>query len=254
MAGSLDGKVAIVTGVGDGIGVAVARAFAAEGASLVVSRRSEENLTRIVGELEGGGATVVGVVADVRRRADADHTIATAVDRFGRLDVLVNNAQAKVEGTLRDLATMDDETIALYLESGLLGTFYHMQAAFPHLKDRGGSIINFGSREGIVGGVGFAAYAAAKEGVRGLSRVAAREWGPHKIRVNVLCPAALSPSATKYLEQHPDRREMYLRAISLGYFGDPGADIAPVAVFLASDQSAYVTGQTLNVDGGQVML
>jgi NAD(P)-dependent dehydrogenase (short-subunit alcohol dehydrogenase family) len=124
----------------------------------------------------------------------------------------------------------------------------------PYMKARGGSIINLGSREGIHGGPGFGIYAATKEGIRGLSRVAAREWGKHNIRVNVICPAALSPIAIKYLAEFPEQAEMYRKEISLGRFGDPERDIGPAAVFLASDASHYVTGQTINVDGGQMML
>jgi NAD(P)-dependent dehydrogenase (short-subunit alcohol dehydrogenase family) len=172
--------------------------------------------------------------------------------RFGQLDILVNNAQSSVPG--QPLEEIDDDTFRLTLESGLFGTFYHMQAALPHLKSKGGSIINLGSREGIFGGVGFAAYAAGKEGIRGLSRCAAREWGRYKIRVNVICPAALSPAAVTYLTANPQQAEAYRSQIALGYFGDPLADIGPVAVFLAGPESRYLTGQTLNVDGGQVML
>jgi NAD(P)-dependent dehydrogenase (short-subunit alcohol dehydrogenase family) len=122
------------------------------------------------------------------------------------------------------------------------------------MKARGGAIINLGSREGIFGGLGMGIYAATKEGIRGLSRVAAREWGVHKIRVNVICPAALSPAAVKYLEEFPEQAEMYRKQLALGYFGDSEADIGPVALFLASDESRYVTGQTINADGGQMML
>ena len=139
------------------------------------------------------GAEVETIAGDARKRETAERDVAAAITRFGRLDVLVNNAQTSVPGV--PLEQIDDATIALTLESGLLGTLYHMQAAFPHMQARGGSIINLGSREGVFGGVGFGIYAATKEGIRGLSRTAAREWGKHKIRVNVICPAALSPAA-----------------------------------------------------------
>jgi NAD(P)-dependent dehydrogenase (short-subunit alcohol dehydrogenase family) len=142
----------------------------------------------------------------------------------------------------------------LIVGSGFGGTYHHMMAALPLLKVNGGSIINLGSREGIFGGVGHAIYAGNKEGVRGLSRAAAREWGKYKIRVNVICPAALSPVAVKYLADFPEQAAMYLKEISLGYFGDPEEDIGPVALFLASDDAGYITGQTINADGGQMML
>ena len=250
--GKLAGKVAIVTGGGQGIGLGIARSFAAEGAALVITGRTEAKLQAVVPELEKLGAQVALCAGDARRREDAERAVATAVERFGHLDILVNNAQSSKPGT--PLEESDDETIRLTIESGLYGTIHHMQAAFPHLKLQGGSIINFGSREGIFGGAGFGIYAATKEAIRGVSRVAAREWGKHGIRVNVLCPAALSPIAVKYLAEHPEQAEMYRKEISLGRFGDPEQDIGPAALFLASDDSRYITGQTINVDGGQMML
>jgi NAD(P)-dependent dehydrogenase (short-subunit alcohol dehydrogenase family) len=182
----------------------------------------------------------------------ANSTVEAAVREFGKIDILVNNAQSSVPGTPLEL--IDDATISMTIESGLLGTLYHMQAAFAHMKERGGSIINFGSREGVYGGVGFGIYAATKEAIRGLSRTAAREWGKYKIRVNVVCPAALSPAAVKFLADRPQDAEMYKSQIALGYFGDPFEDIAPVVLFLGTEDSRYVTGQTINTDGGQQML
>ena len=250
--GRLSGKVAIVTGGGQGVGLGIARLFAAEGAALVITGRTEEKLKSVAPELEALGASVALCTGDTRNRADAERAVQLALDRFGRLDILVNNAQSSKPGT--PLEETDDETIRLTVESGLYGTIHHMQAAFPHLKARGGSIINFGSREGIFGGQGFGIYAATKEAIRGVSRVAAREWGKHGIRVNVLCPAALSPIAVKYLADYPEQAEMYRKEIALGRFGDPEQDIGPAALFLASDDSRYITGQTINVDGGQMML
>ena len=250
--GKLAGKVALVTGGGQGVGLGIATAFANAGATLVITGRDKSKLEGVLDALKGLGAEVAISPGDVRNRADAERAIQTAIDRFGRLDVLVNNAQSSMPG--KPLEELDDDAIRLTLESGLLGTIQHMQAAFPYLKERGGSIINLGSREGIYGGLGFGIYAATKEAIRGLSRVAAREWGKYKIRVNVICPAALSPTAVKYLAEFPEQAAMYLKEISLGRFGDPEADIGPVAVFLASSESDYLTGQTLNVDGGQIML
>lgn len=250
--GRLTGKVAIITGGGQGVGLGIARTFAAEGAALVITGRTEDKLKGVVPELEALGGRIAICAGDTRLRADAERAVICAIDSFGQIDVLVNNAQSSNPG--KPIEEIDDETIRLTIESGLYGTIQHMQAAFPHLKARGGSIINFGSREGIYGGVGFGIYAANKEAIRGLSRVAAREWGAHNIRVNVLCPAALSPIAVKYLAEFPEQAAMYRKEISLGRFGDPETDIGPAALFLASDDSRYVTGQTINVDGGQMML
>jgi NAD(P)-dependent dehydrogenase (short-subunit alcohol dehydrogenase family) len=247
----LVGKVAIVTGGSQGIGLALARAFAREGAAVVMSSRREDAIREAAAALSATGARVIGVQADVAKREDAQRTIATAVEQFGRVDILANNAQATRQANIEDIT---DDSIALTFGSGLFGTLFHMQAAFPYLRERGGSIINFGTRQGIYGEPGDGIYGANKEGVRGLSRSAAREWGKFGIRVNVINPAALSPSAEKSLAAHPVRAQKYLDEISLGRFGKPDEDIAPIAVFLACDEGQYVTGQTINADGGQIML
>lgn len=248
----LTGKVALITGAGQGVGLGIAQAYASAGANLVITGRDAGKLEVAAGELRRLGAEVECVAGDARLRATAEADVAAAIARYGKLDVLVNNAQSSVPFV--PLEQIDDATIGLTIESGLYGTLYHMQAAFPHMKEGGGSIINLGSREGEFGGVGFGIYAATKEGIRGLSRTAAREWGKHGIRVNVICPAALSPAAKTFLETHPKEAEYYLSQVALGYFGDSLEDIGPVAVFLASAASKYVTGQTINVDGGQMML
>ncbi len=247
----LAGKVAIVTGGSQGIGLAMARAFAREGAAVVVSSRRADAIETAARDLAASGAQVLGVQADVAQREDVERTIAQTIERFGRIDILVNNAQSTRQAKIEDIT---DDSIALTFGSGLFGTLYHMQAAFPHLRERGGSVINFGTRQGIYGEPGDGIYGANKEGVRALSRSAAREWGRFGIRVNVINPAALSPAAERFLEANPVRMQKYLDEISLGRFGSPDDDIAPIALFLASDEARYVTGQTINADGGQIML
>lgn len=251
--GKLNGKVAIVTGGGQGVGLGIAFAFAEAGASIVITGRHEEKLRGAADQIRAKGApAVLTVVGDTRKRESARQAVRATIEKLGRLDVLVNNAQSSAPGTLFE--NVDDDTLAMTLESGFFGTLYFMQESFPHLKERGGSIINFGSREGIFGGVGMSVYAATKEAIRGLSRSVAREWGKYNIRVNVICPAALSPAAATYLETHPEEAKMYLSQTALGRFGDTHRDIGPIAVFLASNDSTYLTGQTLNADGGQIML
>jgi len=251
--GKLSGKVAIITGGGQGVGLGIATALAEAGARIVITGRHEDKLRGAAEQIRAAGAPdVLTVVGDTRRRESAQQTVSATIGKFGHLDVLVNNAQSSTPG--RAFEEIDDAAIAMTLESGFLGTLYFMQAAFAHLKERGGSIINLGSREGIFGGVGMSAYAATKEAIRGLSRSVAREWGKYNIRVNVICPAALSPAAVTYLDSHPEEAKMYLSLTALGRFGDPQRDIGPIALFLASSDSAYLTGQTLNADGGQIML
>jgi NAD(P)-dependent dehydrogenase (short-subunit alcohol dehydrogenase family) len=252
MTGRLSGKVAIVTGGGQGVGYGIAQVFAREGAKVLITGRTPDKLEAAVADLKAAGGDAAWIAGTAGVRADAEAAVAKAVDLFGGLDILVNNAQTSKPGTMFE--DTDDALFALTIESGLYGSFQHMQAAVPHMKAKGGSIINFGSYEGIHGGVGFAAYAAAKEGIRGLSRTAARELGRYKIRVNVICPAALSPIAEQWVKDFPEDAEKVMNLISLGYLGDCADDIGPAALFLASDDSRYVTGQTINVDGGQMML
>ncbi|RKE39122.1 NAD(P)-dependent dehydrogenase (short-subunit alcohol dehydrogenase family) [Paraburkholderia sp. BL23I1N1] len=249
----LQDRVAIVTGGGQGLGLGIAHALASEGVNLVLTGRTEAKLRQAETALKAHGVQVLVVPGDTRRRADADQAVAAAIEQFGRIDALVNNAQSSTPGV--PLEAVTDENWRETLESGLYGTLYFMQAVLPHMRQRGsGRIVNFASRTGIEGTRGFAPYAAAKEGIRGLSRVAAREWGAYGITVNVVCPAALTPAAQTYLEAHPSELTRYLSEIALGRLGDPEKDIGRVVAFLCSDSAAYVTGQTINADGGQSML
>lgn len=252
MTGRLTGKVAIITGGGQGVGLGIAQVFAREGASVLITGRTADKLEAAVQKIRKRGGQVDWITGTAGNRADAEAAATRAVERFGGIDILVNNAQTSQPGTMFEDTT--DALFAMTIDSGLYGTFQHMQAVLPHMKANGGSIINFGSYEGIHGGVGFAAYAAAKEAIRGLSRTAARELGKYKVRVNVICPAALSPVAQQWVKDFPEEAEKVMKQVALGYLGDCEGDIGPAALFLASDDSHYVTGQTINVDGGQMML
>lgn len=242
----LSGHVAIVTGAGSGIGRGIAVALAKEGAALVIVGRSAQPLNETV-ELIRPFGPVHAVPGSVAERDTADRAVAEAVSRFGRLDMLVNNAHTFAP--LFSVEETPESDFRTHMESGFYGTLYFMQAAFPHLRERGGSIVNFGSMAGLQGWAGFAPYAAAKEAIRGLSRAASRDWGKHKIRVNVIVPSAHSPISDAYMSD-PATHKVVIDSIPLGYLGDPELDIGRVAVFLAGDDSRYVTGQTLHVDGG----
>jgi NAD(P)-dependent dehydrogenase (short-subunit alcohol dehydrogenase family) len=248
----LQGKVAIITGAGQGCGLGVAQAFAAEGADLVITGRVLEKLEGVKPELESRGARVVVSAGDGARRENAEKAVQAAIDAFGRLDVLVNNAQATASGVM--VEDISDEDLELTFGSGYKATLYHMQAAFPHMRERGGSIVNFGTKVGIHAAPGYGSYASTKEAIRALTRVAAKEWGRYGIRVNVVNPGSLTPGAVAYFKAHPEEEAVHLRDVALGYFGDAEKDVGRATLLLALDESRYITGQTINVDGGQVML
>jgi NAD(P)-dependent dehydrogenase (short-subunit alcohol dehydrogenase family) len=248
MSGRLTGKVALVTGAGQGIGRGVALALAKESAAVAVVGRTPGPCEKVAAELVEVGAQALAVQCDVADRAQVERAVAQVVERFSGLDVLVNNAQSSRQQLIADIV---DDDVEECWRSGALGTLYAMQAALPHLRARGGgAIINFGSSTAIDGNVSFGAYAMAKEAIRGLSRVAAREWGRYGIRVNVVVPNALSPAAERYADQHPERFEAMAAALPLRRVGDPELDIGRAVVALASDDLAYLTGDTLRLTGG----
>jgi len=248
--GKLSGRVAFITGAGRGIGRGIALAFAREGASLGLLEIDGALLAESAKQLEGQGAKCLAIEGDVAARATCESAIARTVETFGGLDVLVNNAAwTPTPGLL--LADFDDATFARVLGTNLWATFWCMQAARPHFLRRGrGAIINFASGSGTRGQETQGAYAAAKEGIRGLSRVAAREWGPEGIRVNVICPFANSPGMIEWSKLDPEGHAAAIQQIPLRRVGDCEDDVGRVAVFLASDDAAYVTAQTMWVDGG----
>ena len=247
----LDGKVAIVTGAGQGIGEAIAKACAREGAKVVITGRTQSKLDEVAAKIEKDGGTVATLEALAGNKEHARKTVDAAASRWGRVDVLVNNAH-----TFTDFLPVEDpkmeEHILVDMQSAFLGSLQLMQLCFPHMRDQGGgSIINMGSSYGMRCEPGFLAYASAKESIRTLTRTAAKEWGKHKIRVNTILPSALTPKSIWYLEQS-GTYDLELSKVAMGRFGT-SEDIAPTALFLASDESNFVTGQTIGVDGGATM-
>ncbi|MDQ1462747.1 MAG: hypothetical protein QOI08_4231, partial [Actinomycetota bacterium] len=201
-------------------------------------------------ELSALGVENLGVVCDIQRKDQIDAMVAQAVERFGRVDALVNNAQ-----TFRPLSPIADVTeddVDVFYTSGVKGTLWAMQAVYPHMKAQGwGRIVNFASSMGITGGTGFAAYNASKEAIRALTRTAAREWGADGIVVNAIAPAA----ATHHGEagKQSEGYRIFIQNCPMGRQGDPELDIAPIAWFLCSDASRYLTGHTFMADGGAFM-
>jgi NAD(P)-dependent dehydrogenase (short-subunit alcohol dehydrogenase family) len=248
------GRVVMVTGASRGIGRGLARHLGRSGARLVVTGRKQGRLDALSGELDDLGVDHLAVVADVADREGTFEVVARAVERFGRVDGLVANAQ-----TFRSVTPLEEVTEAdvdLLFDTGPKGTLWAMQAVYPHMREQGwGRIVTMGSNGGMMGSAGYGPYAASKEAIRGLTRVAAREWGPKGIVVNCVCPVSVAHRAPP--TDDPDRAAMFAATFSaqpIARDGDAEDDIAPVVTFLLSDACRYMTGQTLMADGGAIML
>jgi NAD(P)-dependent dehydrogenase (short-subunit alcohol dehydrogenase family) len=245
---ALEGLVAVVTGAGRGIGRGISQALAAAGAQVALVDQEIDLLRESTGLIEATRGSVEPYTCDVGDRAQVSDVVSSVAARFGRIDVLVNNAQALRPGV--PLSTCPVEDLDLTLHSGLWGTFHFMQLCYPYLARRGGSVINLGSSAGTHGQRGLGAYAAAKEGIRGLSKVAALEWGADGITVNVICPSVMSPSAWAWADAHPDEYRAIASRRAVPRDGDAVHDVGRTVVFLASRGASFITGQTLMVNGG----
>lgn len=245
----LKGHVTIITGGGKGIGYGLAQAFASEGSDLVITGRTESRLIAAKERLEKEfGVRVLPVVADGADEQAIRNVVSKAIETFGKINTLVNNAQVSKSGLPLVEHSREDLDMAIF--SGLYAAFFYMKECFPYLKETKGSVINFASGAGLFGKLGQSSYAAAKEGIRGMSRVAAAEWGPDGVRVNVVCPLAMTESLQEWKENYPELFEKTIQGIPLGRFADPRNDIGRVCVFLASDDASYVTGETITLQGG----
>jgi NAD(P)-dependent dehydrogenase (short-subunit alcohol dehydrogenase family) len=250
MTGRLQGRAALITGAGAGIGEGIARRFAAEGAAVLVADVDPDAAERVAGALVSEfGADASAMTCDVRVKEQVVAAVAATVERFGSIDVLVNNAWGG--GRMGRVEQKTDELLQHGMDVAYFGPFWAMQAAFPSMRGAGwGRIINLCSLNGVNAHVGTLEYNAAKEALRTLTRTAAREWAPYGIVANVICPGAKTDAFRRAVGSSPELEALADAANPMGRLGDPEEDIAPVALFLASEDARYLTGNTLFVDGG----
>ena len=248
MAEVLNDMVALVTGSARGIGALTARRLAAEGAAVVVADVIEEQGEETAAALRESGARALFLRLDVTDEASWDQVVARTLEEFGRLDILVNNAGITRDGLIMRMKPADWD---LVLKVNLTGTFLGIKAVSRvMMKQRSGVIVNVSSVVGLMGNAGQANYVASKAGVVGLTKTAARELGARGVRVVAVAPGYIQ---TEMTEQLPEEvKEAYLRQVALGRAGTP-EDVAEVITFLASSRSGYISGQTIQVDGGLYM-
>lgn len=247
----LKDKAIIITGGAGGIGSGMAKAMAKEGAKVAIVDLNEEQGNAVLSELQEISPDSMFIKADLTEREKLHEIVDAVVEKYGKLDVLVNNAHASRQVNFED-TTQEDMDFSF--NTGFYPTFYLMQSAFPHLKESKGSIINFASGAGLEGQKTQTAYAAAKEAIRAISKVAANEWGEHGINVNIISPIAMTPGVEAWSKEHPETFEAIVSKVPMKRWGDPENDIGPIAVFLASEDSNYMTGQTLMADGGSIQI
>lgn len=244
----LSGQTAIVTGASRGIGAAIAARLCEAGANVVLCSRSAESVGQTADILREKGHTVLAVQADISEKSDIENLVEQTLSAFSRIDILVNNA-----GITRDMLLMrlKDEEWDAVVQTNLTGTMYCTRAVLrPMLRQRSGRIINISSVIGLIGNAGQASYAAAKAGILGLTKATAKEVGTRGITVNAIAPGFITTDMTAQIPEQ--NQEQLLELIPLREFGHP-EDVADAVCFLASDAARYITGQTLQVDGGMVM-
>lgn len=251
-------KVAIVTGAGRGIGRAIALAYAREGARVAVVSRTPATVDEVVAEIRAEGGEAHGIPCDVGKRDEVFAAVDQTVSAYGTVHILVNNAQGFGTETRHTASTVfspcedtDEEEWEYLIRTGPTASLWFMKACFPHMKKQHyRKVINFGSSSGQIGFEGNTCYNVAKEGIRALSRTAAREWGQYGINVNIINPALETRAFDAWKEARPDFVEALKEKIPMRRLGDPERDGGPLAVFLAGPGSDYITGSTFMLEGG----
>ncbi|WP_408896101.1 SDR family NAD(P)-dependent oxidoreductase [Nocardioides sp. R1-1] len=248
--GTLDGRVALVTGAGQGVGQGIALALAAEGADIAVVGRTAATLESTCALVRERGVRAEAFVCDIVETAAIPGTVAAVVDALGGVDILVNNAYT---GAFGPLLTLDDDAVAQSFASGPLATLAFMRSCHPHLAARGdGHIVNLVTSAMVRWDPAtYGVYAAAKQAVRALTRTAAVEWARDGIRANSIAPHALSPGLRRWTERHPEEAAEFVATIPMGRIGDCELDIGRAVVALVGSDLGYLTGATIPLDGGQ---
>ncbi len=252
----LEGKIAIVTGAGQGVGRGIALAFAKEGARLALPARTPSKVEDVKKEIEALGGEAIAISCDVSKKEDVVKAVAETVKHYGTVNILVNNAQSFVPA--HSLIDYEDDEISLVFNSGFMASFWFMKECFPYLKESKGKVINMGSAIATQAFPGYTAYAATKEAVRALSRIAAKEWGHLGINVNCIAPAAETNAQAESIKEMQEWSSKNGTPMKIGSpvllrKGRPEEDIGRVAVFLTSEDASFLSGYTYWVDGGFCM-
>lgn len=248
--GYLDGKIAIVTGGGQGVGRGIAHALAKEGATIMLAGRTLNTVAKVASEIEAFGGSAASSTCDVKSATDTARVVAETAAKFGGIDILINNAQEVPLGKLLDVS--DDAFLDGFL-SGPMATFRLMKACQPHMQARGGgAIVNLATAASERWDMsGYGCYAAVKQAIRSLSRAATAEWGRHNIRVNTIAPHAMSPGMEMWIQARPEESAAFIATIPLGRVGDCEMDIGRAVAFLCGPDARYLSGAIIPLDGGQ---
>lgn len=259
--GAMDGSVAMVTGAGRGIGRAIAKVYAREGARVAVVSRTPATVDQVVAEITAGGGTALGITCDVGVKEQVLAAVEQTIAAFGTVHVLVNNAQGfgthdapRASTKYYGVEDTPDDEVEYIFRTGAMATLWGMQAVFPTMKAAGwGKIINFTSTSGMLGTTGNTAYNITKEAIRSMSKTAANEWGQHGINVNLISPTLKTDAFDAWELDRPEFVKALRESLPMRRLGDPERDGGPLAVFLATHGSDFITGMTFMLNGGKVM-